>query len=201
MKSKMSLYAGLLLGSSYFLAASQSAVAAPVTVTIDSGSVGVAYAGSPFSDYSVSGFMYGDLTTTTFEVLGGTIDLIGTGPDSVMTITSGLFSQDGTGFFYDYGQGPFDIGVPVENPGYTLDVTGFGGTLGDTFGNIVVNSSFDAEGFGLADASSSDHSMSYFFWSGTVQEGLPTVVPIPAAAWLFGSGLLGLIGVARRKKV
>jgi hypothetical protein len=27
-----------------------------------------------------------------------------------------------------------------------------------------------------------------------------SVVPIPAAAWLFGSGLLGLIGVARRKK-
>jgi hypothetical protein len=25
-------------------------------------------------------------------------------------------------------------------------------------------------------------------------------VPIPAAAWLFGSGLLGLIGIARRKK-
>ena len=27
-----------------------------------------------------------------------------------------------------------------------------------------------------------------------------TVVPIPAAAWLFGSGLLGMIGIARRKK-
>ena len=26
-------------------------------------------------------------------------------------------------------------------------------------------------------------------------------VPIPAAAWLFGSGLLGLVGMARRKKV
>jgi len=26
-------------------------------------------------------------------------------------------------------------------------------------------------------------------------------VPAPAAAWLFGSGLLGLIGIARRKKV
>jgi hypothetical protein len=25
-------------------------------------------------------------------------------------------------------------------------------------------------------------------------------VPIPATAWLFGSGLLGLVGVARRKK-
>ena len=28
----------------------------------------------------------------------------------------------------------------------------------------------------------------------------PTVVPVPAAVWLFGSGLLGLAGVARRKK-
>lgn len=26
-----------------------------------------------------------------------------------------------------------------------------------------------------------------------------SAVPVPAAAWLFGSGLLGLIGVARRK--
>jgi len=26
-------------------------------------------------------------------------------------------------------------------------------------------------------------------------------VPVPAAVWLFGSGLLGLIGVARRKKL
>lgn len=29
----------------------------------------------------------------------------------------------------------------------------------------------------------------------------PSAVPIPAAAWLFGSGLLGLMGFARRKKV
>lgn len=26
-----------------------------------------------------------------------------------------------------------------------------------------------------------------------------TVVPVPAAVWLFGSGLLGLVGIARRK--
>ena len=28
----------------------------------------------------------------------------------------------------------------------------------------------------------------------------PNAVPVPAAVWLFGSGLLGLIGLARRKK-
>ena len=28
----------------------------------------------------------------------------------------------------------------------------------------------------------------------------PTAIPIPAAAWLFGSGLLGLVGAARKKK-
>jgi hypothetical protein len=27
------------------------------------------------------------------------------------------------------------------------------------------------------------------------------IVPVPAAVWLFGSGLLGLVGIARRKKV
>jgi hypothetical protein len=29
---------------------------------------------------------------------------------------------------------------------------------------------------------------------------LPAIVPVPAAVWLFGSGLLGLVAVARRKK-
>jgi len=27
-----------------------------------------------------------------------------------------------------------------------------------------------------------------------------STVPVPAAAWLFGSGLIGLVGLARRKK-
>jgi hypothetical protein len=71
---------------------------------------------------------------------------------------------------------------------------------------------------------------SHFYWSGTVFDPLnqvhfdffsgvqgnvvsccnfawavrtgdvPAVVPVPAAVWLFGSGLLGLIGMAKRNK-
>ena len=37
-----------------------------------------------------------------------------------------------------------------------------------------------------------------FVWA--VRAGDVAAVPIPAAVWLFGSGLLGLIGVARRKR-
>lgn len=37
--------------------------------------------------------------------------------------------------------------------------------------------------------------------TGTISGTLPVAVPVPAAVWLFGSGLIGLVGVARRKKV
>lgn len=40
------------------------------------------------------------------------------------------------------------------------------------------------------------------FYAAKAEEviGDPGVIPIPAALWLFGSGLIGLIGIARRKK-
>lgn len=39
---------------------------------------------------------------------------------------------------------------------------------------------------------------SNYAWA--VQSGDVSAVPVPAAVWLFGSGLVGLIGVARRKR-
>lgn len=64
--------------------------------------------------------------------------------------------------------------------------------------------SFDAEIVGGWDFEK--NAADAFFGSPEVLQGLilagPTasVVPVPAAVWLFGSGLLGLVGVARRKK-
>lgn len=38
------------------------------------------------------------------------------------------------------------------------------------------------------------------FYAMAVYDGDVSAVPVPAAMWLFGSGLLGLIGITRRKK-
>ena len=37
------------------------------------------------------------------------------------------------------------------------------------------------------------------YYALAVRPGDVATVPVPAAVWLFGSGLLGLVGVARRK--
>ncbi len=67
----------------------------------------------------------------------------------------------------------------------------------------------DGRGFFNASLSSSFTSFSFDHAQGLSQNGFVierisvttlSTIPIPAAAWLFGSGLLGLIGVARRKK-
>ena len=39
-----------------------------------------------------------------------------------------------------------------------------------------------------------------YFYAWAAHNGDVGVIPVPAALWLFGSGLLGLVGVARRKK-
>ncbi len=38
------------------------------------------------------------------------------------------------------------------------------------------------------------------FYAWAVRPGDASAVPIPATVWLFGSGLIGLIGWARRKQ-
>jgi hypothetical protein len=59
--------------------------------------------------------------------------------------------------------------------------------------------------FGFTDIGASISSITYNTVSGNDPVGIDdmrfgTVVPIPAAVWLFASGLLGMIGIARRKK-
>lgn len=44
------------------------------------------------------------------------------------------------------------------------------------------------------------HSATIYGTASVVLNGTVSVVPVPAALWLFGSGLLGLAGIVRRKR-
>ncbi len=59
----------------------------------------------------------------------------------------------------------------------------FMGSTGAGAGGLQTSISKNTSGYGWA-----------------VHSGDVSTVPVPAAVWLFGSGLLGLIGVARRKR-
>ena len=48
--------------------------------------------------------------------------------------------------------------------------------------------------------SSTDNSLEQIA-SGSITGGTVSAVPVPAAAWLFGSALVGLAGVGRRRKI
>jgi hypothetical protein len=54
--------------------------------------------------------------------------------------------------------------------------------------------------FGMIDGFQSTADKGYGGYAWLVQSGDVSAVPVPAAVWLFGSGLIGLLGVARCKK-
>ena len=97
-----------------------------------------------------------------------------------------------------FGFENLDLGGAYVFDSATFEV----GILG-TF-SAVSESGFDVTGNGSA---GSLMELFFFFNDPTVFDGVDTftmdarfsAVPVPASVWLFGSGLLGVIGVARRK--
>ena len=103
----------------------------------------------------------------------------------ILALNSGLSGDDATGldlsnFAVDYngtviGQAP-DAGTLVQN----FDPVA--GTFSADWQALIVGGPFNGN---------------TGYWH---MEGTYSAVPIPAAAWLLGSGLLGLVTVGRRKK-
>lgn len=79
---------------------------------------------------------------------------------------------------------------------FALIVTNWGNNPSDNGGNALYPDAYTGStlaGFSGAGNASFNYSIA------TTGLSAATVVPVPAAVWLFGSGLLGLVGVARRK--
>lgn len=198
MKMKMKLTSGLL-GIVAILIASQANAA---TVRIDPASILVAngssfqltVAGADFPETIGGGFLLGwdtailGVDTTAAAITGMETDLFGIGWDfssvtvttdpatpgkeylSVLLGTSGAFT------------GAFDI--------LTLDFT-------------ALQPGITTASLSLAPLNGSDWLSSDFITAIPVTyEGADITVgavPVPAAVWLFGSGLIGLVGIARRR--
>lgn len=117
---------------------------------------------------------------------------------SVWTAHDTTFNDNGT----DYGTTPagvnmlFDWSASTNIPvTIAWDVTATGNAVGDTGAVTVVYSTITP--------ASGDFPGFHPAFNGSLSKvsgGTPPPIPVPAAAWLMGSGLIGLIGVARRRR-
>lgn len=76
--------------------------------------------------------------------------------------------------------------LPVDWGTYTLDILIDDTLIGDTLQ------------FGFSSTSTNYNGSAVFY--DNISFAPVEVIPVPAAVWLFGSGLVGLVGVARRRK-
>ena len=114
------------------------------------------------------------------------------GPGSTWTVTTGATSATS-----DYTiNSPFGSFVGVLGAG-PMVMTNFN-TAGTTLGNLFPLVDDGIAGSPMTTAPFPGFNAGFDFTSITATN-VPQV-PVPAAAWLFGSGLLGLVGVARRRR-
>ena len=162
---------------------SLASVAANAAVIDGSLGIGGAYQASGGTDLSDAA----QITLDTVWATAATGDIVGTVDASTPAGSGGTALLAGftpvSGFF-TVGPWSFDLdSLTVVDQTATLLTLEGTGTLfldGESAGHSATWS-FSAE-------NATSYSMT-----------VTTVVPVPAAVWLFGSGLLGLVGVARRK--
>lgn len=106
--------------------------------------------------------------------IGGTVGSFNSGT---------LLSGDLTAFGFESGNPSFE---------FALNVTG-----GDAM-SLYGNAGLTLSGMNTATSFAADF-VRDFAYSDAKTVVPAAVVPVPAAAWLFGSGLIGLVGVARRR--
>ena len=156
-------------------------------------------------------------------------DTVGFNPDPANVNVGDIFSVDIVGIeFTELAGGEFDLGFDstvlridsvVIAPHWDFLPNGGGPADGNIWRNVgfdINDGTEPASGnfaiatvnlTALAEGNSSLVILNSFFADTSVQlfpmliDGTVNVsaVPVPAAVWLFGSGLLGLIGIARRK--
>ncbi len=166
---------------------------------------GSAPTGPNFSSTSIVSFAFGTngnvavYTAPADDVNSGFAAPTGdiTGGTATLELDSWTAWWNGTAF----NQGSTSTKGPTETCVYNA------GSFSNVCSTAVVVDSYDA-GTGAFTASwdsvvvggAFNGSLGNWEISGVMSTGAPAEVPVPAAVWLFGSGLVGLAGIARRRK-
>ena len=128
--------------------------------------------------YAVTALLNFNTAANTISIVG---DVPGLGIPAGTTLLTGSFSS----FSYTAIPGAGGVTEIFSGQGPDQKDTGLLTALG-----LPDNTPFDFFGFSIESV------------NGTVvsTDIVNTAVPVPAAVWLFGSGLLGLVGIARRRR-
>lgn len=157
-----------------------------------SGSVGIAdltqayFNLDPTLDPTLLSFAYNIGSSTGPEAFGGGNNGVFTGVDAFQSGGGGLYD-----ILFDFptdAASTFDVGervvYTITSPdAITAGSFNFLSTFGGGAGNHLAATKWQSTGPSGLDSA----------WVGA------SAIPVPAAVWLFGSGLIGLVGVARRK--
>ena len=105
-------------------------------------------------------------------------------------------SELGNLFYNVLGGNAYDSITTVHNANYDL----FSNVQSNTYWSATEDTSFTYNAWFFSmnkgyQATTNKPNIDGYAWA--VQSG---EVPVPAAVWLFGSGLLGLVGIAKRKR-
>ena len=147
------------------------------------------------AEFGVSGLGVNSVNSAVLTLFDGS-----TNATSELPVTIDIYGYSGNGSInvsdFSPAGGTLLASVPYNGQTqFDIDVTDF---IND---QLTITSSF--AGFNLLLPNSTSDTRVFSF-DGSDGNNPPvlmlTTVPIPAAAWLFGSGLIGLIGIARRKK-
>jgi hypothetical protein len=143
------------------------------------------------------------------DILIGSLSVTGTSSSDGVYITDAVLNFDTAADTITIVGGVAGLGIGAGTTLLTGSFTSFDFQLdAPTQSEIFSGSGPDTKARSLLDAIGVDPATPFEFFGITIEAAngnvtstdfVNTAVPVPAAVWLFGSGLLGLVGVARRR--
>lgn len=195
------------------------AIFAVISITFPMNSLAAIINNDTYTTDTISGLDWLDLSKTSNRSYSDISAKFGTGNEfagwryaTLLEIEEFWTAFGGNNTYYNgsstHNNGLFEIIAPLWGDLYCIDT---GCDIGTGFSRIISGDAYDS--FNQSTATMGYHSSvtDYFDSNGTPRTILDTnpwvgsalvrstVIPVPAAVWLFASGILGLLGVCYRK--